>query len=209
LTLERWLALDEPTRQAIAEQLGRFLEAMHNLPLTEEMRAGIPPTPAPCRRDDWLNLRDRVREHVYPLLLDHQRQWAERLFDHVLEDEHTFEYTPLLVHGDLGPYHLLFDAVTRRVSSIIDFGTAGLGDPATDLGMLIKAYGEKLVGRMVGVYPGLAELLPRARFYAQAIELQWVLLGLETEETFWFTAHLGGARDLEAIGLRAARGAGH
>jgi aminoglycoside 2''-phosphotransferase len=209
LTRDRWLALDEPTRQAVAEQLGRFLQAMHNLPLTDEVRAAIPPTAAPCRRDDWLNLRDRVREQVYPLLLTHQRQWAERLFDHALEDEHTFEYTPLLVHGDLGPYHIVFDAMTRRVSSIIDFGTAGLGDPATDLGMLITVYGEKLVGRMAGVYLGLAELLPRARFYAQAIELQWVLLGLETGEPFWFTAHLGGARDVEAIGLRVAQGAAH
>jgi hypothetical protein len=60
---------------------------------------------------------------------------------------------------------------------------------------------------MPGVYQGLAEVLPRARFYAIAIELQWVLLGLETGETFWFTGHLGGARDVEAIGLRAAWGA--
>ncbi|HPC06056.1 MAG TPA: hypothetical protein PLI60_04985 [Anaerolineaceae bacterium] len=39
--------------------------------------------------------------------------------------------------------------------------------------------------------------LPRARFYAQAVEIQWVLLGLETGDSFWFTAHLGGARDIE------------
>jgi hypothetical protein len=34
--------------------------------------------------------------------------------------------------------------------------------------------------------------------YAQSIELQWVLLGLETGESFWFTAHIGGARDVYA-----------
>lgn len=45
--------------------------------------------------------------------------------------------------------------------------------------------------------PGLEiVLLPRACFYAQAIELSWCLLGLETGEAFWFTAHLGGARDI-------------
>ncbi|MFZ4658307.1 MAG: hypothetical protein ACOYNY_14925 [Caldilineaceae bacterium] len=34
--------------------------------------------------------------------------------------------------------------------------------------------------------------------YAQSIELQWVLLGLETGKSFWFTAHIGGARDVYA-----------
>jgi hypothetical protein len=29
-------------------------------------------------------------------------------------------------------------------------------------------------------------------------DLEWVLLGLETGERFWFTAHLGGARDVLA-----------
>ena len=28
--------------------------------------------------------------------------------------------------------------------------------------------------------------------------LQWILLGIESGETFWFTAHLGGARDIYA-----------
>jgi hypothetical protein len=61
---------------------------------------------------------------------------------------------------------------------------------------LITVYGEALVERIAGVYPGLSGLMRRARFYVQAIELQWTLLGLETGETFWFTAHLGGACDI-------------
>jgi hypothetical protein len=52
------------------------------------------------------------------------------------------------------------------------------------------------LARMADVYPGLDALMPRARFRAQEIELQWVLLGIETGDTFWFTAHIGGARDI-------------
>lgn len=44
----------------------------------------------------------------------------------------------------------------------------------------------------------LENLLPRTRIYAQSIELEWFLLELETGETFWFTAHLGGARDIHS-----------
>ena len=55
-----------------------------------------------------------------------------------------------------------------------------------------------------GLSPNAPRLIPMwttccpARFYARGIELKWVLLGLETGEMFWFTAHLGGARDILA-----------
>ena len=67
---------------------------------------------------------------------------------------------------------------------MIDFGLAGLGDPATDLASLINSYGESLVGKMINVYPEMEDLLPRARFYAQAIELQWALLGIESGDYY-------------------------
>jgi hypothetical protein len=44
----------------------------------------------------------------------------------------------------------------------------------------------------------MEKYLARARFYAQSIELHWVLLGIETGEHFWFAAHLGGARDVRS-----------
>jgi hypothetical protein len=103
---------------------------------------------------------------------------GDRLFDSLLGDKHGFDYEPRLIHGDLGPYHILCDAAAGRLTGVIDFGTAGLGDPATDLGGLLQIYGESFVRRMLGVYPEAEGLLARARFYAEAIELQWVMLGL-------------------------------
>ena len=46
------------------------------------------------------------------------------------------------------------------------------------------------------VRPQLDRYLPRARFYAQLLELEWVLRGFESGEKFWFTVHLGNARDI-------------
>jgi aminoglycoside 2''-phosphotransferase len=79
---------------------------------------------------------------------------------------------------------------------MLDFGMAGMGDPASDIGNLISVYGETFVAKMGQGYPGLERILPRARFYTQMLEIEWVLRGLESGETFWFTAHLGGARDI-------------
>lgn len=195
LLRETILKLDAAGRQSLAEQLGAFLHEVHTTPL-EGLDWEVPATLAPVTHSKWMEIRARVEDHVYPLLLSHQITWAEQLFDSMLSDPSHFEYTPALIHGDLAPYHILYDAPSGEITGVIDFGVAGRGDPAMDLGTLITNYGEAFVRQMQPAYPGLERLLERARFYAQAIELQWALLGLETGDQFWFTAHLGTARDV-------------
>lgn len=192
VTLSRdiYADLDDASQQAVADQIGGFLRALHHTPLDES----IPPTLAPVTRERWESIREEVEDQVYPLLLTHQVEWAIRFFDDILLDPAGFAYTPCLIHGDLGPYHLLFDPATKRLGGVIDFGVAGRGDPATDLAAILQIYGEGMIDRLAESYPEASRHLKRARFYAQAIEFQWVLNGLKTGEPFWFTAHLGGAR---------------
>jgi aminoglycoside 2''-phosphotransferase len=192
---ETLISLEPACKAQTAHQIGKFLYGLHTTTLAPEPDWEIPQTLAPVTRERWLDIRQHVTEKVYPLLLKHQVQWAESVFDSVLTDPETFNYVPTLIHGDLAPYHILFDGA--KITGIIDFGVAGLGDPALDIGTLIGVYGESFVRQMSTEYPGLKALLPRARFYAQSIEIQWVLLGLETGESFWFTAHLGSARDIQ------------
>lgn len=192
LSRELLLALDADAQQSIADQLGGFLRALHTAPID----GGLPRTLAPARYADWAEMRRKIEAAVYPLLLPHQRAWAQGLFDSMLADPRNFDYDPRLMHGDLGPYHILYDRAAGRLSAIIDFGTAGLGDPAGDLGGMLQIYGGSFVRRMFRVYPEARALMHRARFYAQAIGLQWAMLGFTRAETFWFTAHLGGAQDL-------------
>ena len=189
------LSSGESQQMEIAQQLGRFLYGLHTTNITE-VGWQIPNTQAPVTREKWESLRQRVREKVYPLLLKHQVDWAENLFEGILGKPGSFDYTPVLIHGDLAPYHILFDEVQKKISGVIDFGVAGVGDGALDIGNLITSYGESFVRKMREGYPDLERYLPRARFYAQSIELEWVLLGIERGESFWFTAHIGGARDI-------------
>lgn len=195
LLREDLLDMDEVGTTKIAAQLGSFLYQLHTTPI-EDLDWELPKTLAPVTWKKWVDIRARVEEKVYPLLLRNQITWAENLFNQVLEDPKNFEYIPALIHADLAPYHILYQSTQQEISGVLDFGVAGIGDPALDLGALISNYGESFVRKLDTFYPGLDHFLPRARFYAQAIELQWVLLGIETDDNFWFTAHLGGARDL-------------
>jgi len=195
LTREIIQGLSKKDQTDLAGQLGRFLYQLHSTPF---IKAGweLPSTLARVKREQWVEFRLKAQEQVYPLLLKHQVEWAERLFDSVLENPESFDYEPALIHGDLAPYHILYDRKYRRISGVIDFGVAGIGDAGTDIGILITTYGERFIRRMDVVYPDLDKLMIRARFYAQVIEFEWVLLGIETGEEFWFTAHLGSARDV-------------
>jgi aminoglycoside 2''-phosphotransferase len=185
----RWLAVLEPERyKAAANSLGAFLKNLHSV-----RDPGLPLTAAPVGAESFRDQRKHAREQLYPLLLPHQVDWVEQLFAFI-DQPGVFEVEPVLVHGDLAPYHILFDQHSLQLSGVIDFGVSGLGDPASDFGALLQYYGLEFVSQMAEVYPGIERLLPRARFYAQSIEIQWVLLGLKRGENFWFTAHLGGWR---------------
>ena len=116
-------------------------------------------------------------------------------FENHLADTTNFEYELRMIDADIPPYHILFNAEQRRISGIIDFGCAGLGDPAIDLGQILYNYGESFLDRFYHVYPEAEGYLNRARFYAGAQEARWLLTGIERNEQMWFAVHVGSAKD--------------
>ena len=114
------------------------------------------------------------------------------------------DYQPCLINGDIEPYHLLFDKASHRISAIIDFGTAGTGDPAADFACVIYNYGESFLRRMAKYYPRIKDGIDRARFWSGTLEFQWSLSGLRGRDSrwSWFTVHLGSAKDVMPIGSK-------
>ena len=194
LSRRLYFSLSQDERTTINRQLAEFLAALHAV-TDQQVGLRLPKTMAPVTHEPWLKMRTSIEEKVYPLLLPHQKAWAVDLLTFI-DDPLNFVYEPGLIHGDLAPYHILYDQETRMITGVIDFGTGGIGDPASDLGSLMQNFGGQFVHSLSPSYPNLERFLRRSRFYAQAIELEWVLLGLQHNENFWFTAHLGGARDV-------------
>ncbi len=189
------LKLEVDTQQFIANQLATFHKELHSVPVEEI--ANLETSVAVLFREDWVEAYRRIQDKVFPLMQRHTREGAKEHFESFLDDESSFEYKPKLIHADLMPYHVLFDEQKKQINGIIDFGCAGLGDPAIDIGVIINQYGESFLDKFYEIYPELREHLKRARFYAGAIEMRWILTGIESGDNSWFAVHVGTAKDMK------------
>lgn len=203
LTHLELLHLPEGERRRSLETLGRYLRALHHVPEHEIREAGVGVSAVARPPSEWLEFYDAVRGTLFPMIRPHQRELIAHHFTPLVTGELDLHHEPVLIDGDLAVYHLLYDREARNLVGKVDFGTAGLGDPAFDVGLLLSNYGESLVRGMESVYPGLDALMDRARFYAGAFELQWALAGIQNDEPWLTFAHLGGARDVSLIGTPA------
>jgi len=194
------LRQDDPTQSQLADQLATFLRQLHAIPKDALTQHSFPNAHGNGTREDWAARLSQIEHDIYPLLWADQKRWVAELFAPVLDgrlDMH--EYDPVLIHDDLASYHILFDPTTKRINGLIDFGTAKLGDPASDFALIINALGERFLRRMQTFYPAIEAALDRARFKAGMLELGWVAEGLRTNDPSWFTVHIGRARDVMPI----------
>lgn len=194
------LGQDEDIQDRLAEQLATFLRQLHSVPIHELERHSIPQSDAVRSHDDWIQMFEDVQRELFPLMMAHMKDWVMRLFEPVLRDSAWMRCQPALINGDIGPYHILYDGAPQTINGVIDFGAAGIGDPATDFGCILYFLGESFLRRMAESYPGIHDALDRARFWAGTLELQWALEGVRTKDLSWFLVHIGSARDAMPIG---------
>ncbi|MBA3867921.1 MAG: aminoglycoside phosphotransferase family protein [Anaerolineae bacterium] len=171
---------DSHTCQHLADQLADFLKALH----------GISPAQLPIKpalHDDrayWTDLYQRIHAKLFPLMRAAGREQVINHFEPYLALAQHFDYTPVLRHGDFGTGNILFDATAQQFTGVIDFGSAALGDPATDLAAIYgwRGRGATFARRLFKRYPELEAMLSRAQFYAGTFLLQEALFGLENNE---------------------------
>ena len=107
---------------------------------------------------------------------------AKRLF---ADAETLVGFTPVLLHADLGPEHLLVR--DGRLAGVIDWGDARLGDPALDYAWL-------LTGPFADWDVDL-DLRRRARFYHRLAPWYEAHYGLFTNQPSHVERGMEGIRD--------------
>jgi aminoglycoside phosphotransferase (APT) family kinase protein len=169
---------------SLAPQIALFLAALQGFPRERASRVGIQ------RRADVV---ERCRREVLPLLARDERRRADEMFDRFLSEESP---KPVLVHGDLGPAHILHSGST--VTGVIDWSDACLGDPAVDFAWLLHGTSEPFATSLLDAYerelgtdPGLRR---RSLFYHRLGPWHEVLYGLKHDRPDLVESGLVGIR---------------
>jgi aminoglycoside 2''-phosphotransferase len=160
----------------LAQQIAGFLRTLHHVPLDA---LGVPlravATPAA-----WAELYAQFQADLFPRMRVDARQRVGAGFEAYLADTASAPPPIAVVHGDFGSGNILADLGQGVLTGILDWSSAGLGDPAVDLAALVcsAGYGETFMRAGEDVYPALAEMLPRACFYVSTFALQEALFGV-------------------------------
>ena len=174
--------LDALTRggRTMAQELGRVLAAIHDLPQEMVQRADLPSYEAEEYRQRKLNELDQAATtgKIPSILL---RRW-----EHALEDVTLWRFGPTVMHGDLHEDHLLVAA--GRVSAVTGWTDLCIGDPAEDFAWLAAAEDTGFVDAVYAAYTeerGSAadpHLARRAALAAEFALAQWLVRGVALED---------------------------
>ena len=181
--------LPRGTVDRLAEQLARFLQALHGVPYWKAIDV---PLARRETRADTADLYARLRHKVWPLMEPEVRARAATHFETFLGEPAHFAHDPALRHGDFGASNILFDPRAGQVTGIIDWTSAGAGDPAYDLAGLWACYGEGFVRSCARTYPAIDGLWGRIRHYAGRFALEEALFGVENGDDEALRAGLAG-----------------
>lgn len=170
------------------DDLGRFLAALHHFPVERARSLGVPYFDPGAWRAHFEGFCGDLRQRVLPLLAQDERERAESRFAEI----DGFDFDPVLVHGDLGPEHVLVR--DGRVAGVIDWSDARVGDPALDFAWCLHGTSEPTadaIARSYGLDPGTRE---RSLFYRRLGPWYEVVYGLETEQPRFVESGVAGIR---------------
>jgi aminoglycoside phosphotransferase (APT) family kinase protein len=174
------------------ERLGRFLYDLHLVP---PEFAGLRASAPAAWREAYRAELDGFTRRVFPLLEPDERTAAERMFSDFVDDDRNFRFATGVVHRDLGPEHVLLTP-DGDLAGVIDWGDAGVGDPAIDFAWLLHRAPEA-GERALEAYGGAADerFLERAAFYDRLGPWYEVTHGLDTDQPGFVASGLAGVRD--------------
>ncbi|MNP74250.1 hypothetical protein D3C76_1710970 [compost metagenome] len=92
---------------------------------------------------------------------------------------------------------------SNRVIGIIDFGVAGLGDPAHDVSVVLDTLGEGFIKKISKYYHGIESFIDRSRFYANVSSVRWALIGFENNDVSWHLNHFFTAKEINPYARQA------
>ena len=172
--------LSGATLSRLGKDLGRFLTTLHSTPVSLFASSKIRDNDGNQR---WVSFTEDVRSILKPRITSSDWNRSNRKLSKSVEKIIRFQYHSVLRHGDFGFGNFVFDD-RSRLAGVIDFGTAGLGDPAVDIAAVIATNGpgDSMIDHIRPAYPLIDDLLQRACIYRDTFPLQHALLGAKSDD---------------------------
>ncbi|MFG1625982.1 phosphotransferase [Kribbella sp. NPDC049227] len=142
---------------AMGRKLGEFLTALHSVDPDEAVEHGV--LDAATAAAEKAIALDEFRDQIVPLLPAELRPKALDLVDRVARHRSS------LIHCDFGPDHIL--VADGRVTGVIDWTDAVIGDPALDLAWILDGAPSAVAAGAAETYDITPELRERARDWAR------------------------------------------
>jgi aminoglycoside 2''-phosphotransferase len=138
------------SQHKFAQELAHFLSDLHSISIHETEVLEL--TVAKYKRCHAGSYK-AAKKFVFPQLLINQKKLISDFFQEFMKDQKSYDYKPTLIHGDLGPEHILVEIERAQISGIIDFGGAKIGDPAYEFTFLWIDYGRDFLEALLKNYP--------------------------------------------------------
>ncbi len=172
--------------QDIAGQIGSILSSIHNVPLArvEKILERHVESDWDTKIINWISQCKKTAERVF------QGQLRDRCvgFLSSIETEFSgFGFKQKFIHGDFGGWNMLFSPEQARLTGLLDWADARLGDPAKDFTELIYDFGRGFAEKVLDQYgrDGDPEIISRAELYLKLNGFQDLEFGLEKKSEFF------------------------
>jgi macrolide phosphotransferase len=166
--------------ETFVKSLGETLAVLHNLPAEEATAAGIKAPTIDEIRAAFAQNVDRVKDElgISPGLEQRWRRW--------IDDDTSWPDFTVLIHGDLYVGHILVGD-DERVTGIIDWTEATMGDSSHDFSGHLKGFGEQGLNRLIEAYEAWGgRTWPRMRHHIgeqmSAFSVTYAVFALDTDD---------------------------
>jgi aminoglycoside 2''-phosphotransferase len=170
LSVECFDGLKHDAQEAALATLADFLRALHAFPLAAARRAGVREE----REKGGYNRRQRhLHQHLGSVLSDAEIARLDGVFERYESDHAPHNVTPVLLHSDLKPDHVMYDTAAEKLTGVLDWGDVSMGDPDFDLAVISMFFSETFLLRLLTHLPDRdpAVVLAKTRFFTT---LRWV-----------------------------------
>lgn len=168
---------NEEILSQLATQLVSFLLELHTTPVE---LSELSLKQVKTAQEEMGELFKNIQSKLFSFMRKDAQDQITHQFKAFLNDD--LQVTPTLIHGDFGCSNILWNPEEGVISGIIDFGGAGIGDPAYDLAGILSSYGEDFFKRCIALYPNGQEIAQRVHFYRSTFAFQEALHGIDNSD---------------------------